>query len=99
VPRGVGEFRRDGGQPGAAVPVGDDLRGKVDVRLPVNFTAAHRAAVLRFVQGRWMSDAQHATQFEAFDMLHRATVGNDTFATFYERVVEEPCADSFIGAL
>ena len=46
-----------------------------------------------------MSDAQHATQFEAFDMLHRATVGNDTFATFYERVVEEPCADSFIGAL
>ena len=71
----------------------------MDVRLPVNFTAAHRAAVLRFVQGRRMNDAQHATQFEAFDMLHRATVGNDTFTTFYERVVEEPCADSFIAAL
>jgi hypothetical protein len=71
----------------------------VDIRLPVNFTAAHRAAVLRFVQGKPVSEAQHAAQLEAFDLLHRAMAGDDTFGAFYERVVGEPSADSLIVAL
>jgi hypothetical protein len=71
----------------------------VDVRLPANFTAVHRDAALRFVQGKRVSDAQYAVRLEAFDLLHRATVGDDTFTTFYERVVDEPSADLFIAAL
>jgi hypothetical protein len=71
----------------------------MDIRLPANFTSAHRAAVLRFVQGKPMDDDQRATQFEAFDLLHRATASDDTFAVIYERVVEEPSADPFIAAL
>jgi hypothetical protein len=71
----------------------------VDVRLPANFTAAHRRATLRFVQGKRMNDVEYAVRFEAFDLLHRATVGDDTFAAFYERVVEEPSANSLIAAL
>ncbi len=71
----------------------------MDVRLPANFTAAHRGAALRFVQGKRMNDAQYAVRLEAFDLLHRATVGDDTFAAYYERVVEEPSADPFIAAL
>lgn len=71
----------------------------MDIRLPGNFTPAHRAAVLRFVQGKPVDDDQRAIQFEAFDLLHRATVSGDTFAAFYERVVEEPSADPFIAAL
>lgn len=71
----------------------------MDIQLPVNFTATHRAAVLRFVQGKSMNDAQHAAQLEAFDLLHLAMVGDDTFAAFYEHFVEEPFADPFIAAL
>ena len=71
----------------------------MDIRLPANFTSAHRAAVLRFVQGKPMDDEQRATQLGAFDLLHRATVSDDSFAAFYKRVVEEPSADPFIAAL
>ena len=46
-----------------------------------------------------MDDEQRATQLEAFDLLHRATVSDDSFAAFYKRVVEEPSADPFIAAL
>jgi len=46
--------------------------------------------VLHFVQGKPMDDAQHAAQLGAFDVLHRAAVGDGTFVAFYERVVEEP---------
>jgi len=71
----------------------------VDIRLPVNFTVAHRAVVLRFVQGKPTNEAQYAAQFEAFDVLCQAAAGDDTFTAFYERVVEEPSADPFITAL
>jgi hypothetical protein len=71
----------------------------VDIRLPAGFTVAHRAAVLRFVQGKPTDDAQYAARLEAFDLLHRATVDGDTFVAFYERVVEKPSADLFIAAL
>lgn len=71
----------------------------MNIHLPDNFTSAHRAMVLRFVQGKPVNDNQRATQLEAFDRLHRATAGSTTFANFYARVVEEPSADSFIAAL
>jgi hypothetical protein len=71
----------------------------VDILLPVEFTDAHRAAVLRFVQGKPMDEARHIIQLEAFDRLHRAMAGDETFVAFYERIVEEPYADSLIGAL
>lgn len=50
----------------------------MEICLPANFTPAHRAAVLRFVQGRPVDDDQRATPFEAFDLLHRATASDDT---------------------
>jgi len=71
----------------------------MNIHLPDNFTSAHRAMVLRFVQGKPVNDDQRATQLEAFDRLHRATAGSTTFANFYACVVEEPSADSFIAAL
>ena len=71
----------------------------MDIQLPANLTATHRAAVLRFVQGKPMNQAQHIAQLEAFDLLHQALAGEDTFPDFYERIVEESFAHSFICAL
>lgn len=71
----------------------------MDIHLPDNFTSAHRAMVLRFVQGKPVNKNQRATQLEAFDRLHRATTSSTTFADFYARIVEEPSADLFISAL
>ncbi len=71
----------------------------MDIRLPNNLTPDHRAVVLRFVQGKPVSDEQRAVQIEAFDLLHQATTGDITFAAFHSRVVEDAFADSFIAAL
>ena len=71
----------------------------MDIRLPPNFTPAHGAMVLRFVQGKPMDNDQRAMQLKAFDLLHRAMTGDVTFAVFYERVVEESSADPFLAAL
>jgi hypothetical protein len=72
---------------------------RMDIRLPDYLTSNHRAAVLRFVQGRLTGDEQYAAQIEAFDWLRQATAGEATFAAFYSRVVEDAFADSFIAAL
>jgi len=71
----------------------------VDIRLPNNFSPAHRTMVLRFVQGGSLDTDQRAVQIQAFDLLHQAVAGSVTFARFYARVVEEPAADSFITTL
>jgi len=71
----------------------------VNIRLPDDFSHAHRTMVLRFVQGKAMNTDQRALQLEAFDILHRATADDGTFAAFYARVVEEPSADPYIVTL
>ncbi|MFQ5813744.1 MAG: hypothetical protein ACE5I2_11255 [Anaerolineae bacterium] len=73
------------------------------VRLPSSFTEVHRIVVRRFVQGKTFSQAERATLFEAFDLLHRAEItteaGWQSFASVYEQMIEAPFANDYLQGL
>jgi hypothetical protein len=76
---------------------------QMQVRLPSGFTVAHSVITRRFVQGESFSHAERALLFEAFDLLHRAEVATETgwerFVSIYERLIEAPFADNYLGRL
>ncbi|MFQ5799823.1 MAG: hypothetical protein ACE5H0_14175 [Bacteroidota bacterium] len=73
------------------------------VRLPPNFTYAHRTITRRFVEGKSFPSDERALLFEAFDLLHQAEIDAEgemeSFATIYDRLVESRFANDYLRGL